>query len=53
MAVERSPALLLVDFMREISGEAQGPRIPRHKRTETASPELGAVEPVNKEWVRN
>lgn len=51
--VDKNPAVLLIDFLSEIGGEAQGPRVLRHERTETASGGLGRVGPVNKDWVRN
>ena len=46
------PHSSLIDFLPEIGGAAQGPRVLGHERAEAASPDLGAVGPVDEECVR-
>ena len=53
VVVDKNPAILLIDFLSGIGGEAQGPRVLRHEKTEAASSQLGRVGPVTKDWVRN
>lgn len=51
--VEVNPAVRLIDFLDDVSGEAQGARVLRTEKAEAASKVLGGIGAVNRGWVKN